>query len=284
MNDHYTIKQGAVVGGAVALLLISAALGDRAWAITGGEVDQDNTYSNVGAVVGILPGSSEPMVAQSGILIHPRVLLTAGHGTLFMEQNPWTIPISRVSFDEYAFDPTTGHEVEAVITHPNYNPAVHASPARNDVGVIILKEPVFSVPLANLPSVGYLDDLQKAKLLRQPGQGGMPFKVVGYGSTLLWPPPVNLDGDGWRRFADSDCLNVLPGWLLLLQNLAAGNGGTGYGDSGGPAFWIEPDGTRTVVAVTGWGDPNLVGMGFYWRVDIPETLDFIAQVIEGLEE
>jgi len=297
MKDQYTIKRGAVrtapvglaglagriLAGAVALLLISAAFNHRAWAITGGEVDQNNAFPNVGAVVALPPDGSGPTVMASGTLIHPRVLLTAGHVSIFMEQNPWTIPLTGVSFGTYALNPATWHEVEAAITHPNYkyNPSGPCSQFANDVGVIILKEPIYDVPLAKLPCAGLLDDLKKAKVLREPGQGGVPFRAVGYGSTLEWPPKVLTPGDGWRRFADSKYLNVLPGWLHLLQNPATGNGGVAPGDSGGPVFCSEPDGTRVLVAVTSWGE--WVAMGFYWRVDLLETLDFIDQVIRGLE-
>jgi len=298
MKNQQTIKRGAVgtapVGlaglagkiltGAVALLLLSAVFGGRAWAITGGEVDQTNAYPNVGAVVGLPPDGSGPTVMASGTLIHPRVLLTAGHVSLFMEQNPWTIPLTGVSFGTYALTPATWHEVEAAITHPNYNPIAYCSQFANDVGVIILKDAVTNVPLATLPYAGFLDDLKKAKLLRQPGQGGVPFKVVGYGSTLEWPPPVTAPGDGWRRFADSDYLNVLPGWLNLLQNPATGNGGTAPGDSGGPVFWTDPDtGQQVLVGITSWGGSS-VGNSFHQRIDTVESLTFIQDVIDSLEE
>ena len=282
MKDRYTIRYGAAVGGAVALLLISAAVNYQAWAITGGEVDQDNTYSNVGAVVGIPPDGSGPMVMSSCTLIHPRVLLTAGHVSIFMEQNPWTIPLTRISFGTYALNPASWHEVEAAITHPNYNPIAFTSQFANDVGVIILKEPIYDLPLAELPYEGFLDDLKAAGLLRQPGQGGVPFKVVGYGTTLEWPPPVFTPGDGWRRFADSEYLNVLPGWLHLLQNMATGNGGTALGDSGGPAFWTDPDtGDDVLVSISCWGG-SWVSNEFYWRIVTSESLSFIQSVIDSL--
>ncbi|MBP7934261.1 MAG: trypsin-like serine protease [Phycisphaerae bacterium] len=271
-----TKRASRLFAGAVAVLLVSAAFSGPAWAITGGEVDQNNTYRNVGAMVYAPPGS-EPIVAHSGTLIHPRVVLTAGHCTIYSQQHPELTPDCYFSFGKNAFDPSTWLEIEAFITYPNYEPIPEQSP--HDVGVIILKEPICNVPLANLPYAGFLDDLKKAKLLRQPDQGGAPFTVAGYGSTLDRPPPVITAGDGWRRFADSDYLALLPGWLLAQQNFATGNGGTGFGDSGGPAFWIEPDGTRVLVGITSWGDPNCVAMNFYWRVDIPETLDFIDWVI-----
>jgi secreted trypsin-like serine protease len=69
----------------------------------------------------------------------------------------------------------------------------------------------------------------------------------------------------------------------MSQNQATGDGGTCYGDSGGPAFWTEEDGTEILVGITSWGDANCVATGFNYRVDITETLDFIESVIDSLE-
>ena len=134
--------------------------------------------------------------------------------------------------------------------------------------------------------------LRAKGLLRKPGQGGTPFTLVGYGSTQVLiagakPHPFVpwlLVNDGWRRFTQSDYLALTPAWLFSLVNPATGNGGAGYGDSGGPVFWRQPDGTLVLVAVISRGDPNLVATDIAWRADIPETLDFIAQVIQGLEQ
>ena len=70
--------------------------------------------------------------------------------------------------------------------------------------------------------------------------------------------------------------------LLRVRNLATGSGGTGLGDSGGPAFWVDTDGSLTLVDVTGHGDPNTLATGIDWRVDLPETLDFFGRVINTL--
>jgi hypothetical protein len=254
----------------------------QAFAITGGQVDQNNTYNNVGALVFQTPDLGT-IVGGSGTLIHPRVFLTAGHCTGFLQVNPSLLPFSFITFGKDALDPTTWHEIEAVFTHPDfeYHPMGN-NPHLNDVGVIILKEPIYDLPLAKLPYEGFLDHLKAAQLLREPGQRGTPFTVVGYGSTLDWPPPVSVPADGSRRFAQSDYLVLTQAWLFTLMNPATGNGGTGYGDSGGPAFWVDTDGTLVLVALTSRGDPNLVATNIAWRVDIPETLDFIASVIANL--
>ncbi len=254
----------------------------QAVAITDGQVDEGNAYPNVGAVVWLPPDGSGPMVGCSGILIHPRVLLTAGHATIFPQENPWVIPLSFVSFATDAFDPATWHEIEAVVTHPGYQPTGANNPHMNDVGVVILKEAV-DLPLATLPRVGFLDELKAAGLLREPGECGTPLTVVGYGATRDWSPPESTPGDGWRRFAQSDYLALTQSWLYTLMNPATGNGGTGVGDSGGPAFWVQSDGTLVPVALTSRGDPELMATNIAWRADIPETLEFIDWVISVVE-
>jgi hypothetical protein len=77
---------------------------------------------------------------------------------------------------------------------------------------------------------------------------------------------------------------LLKAWLRMSQNQATDDGGTCYGDSGGPAFWEDPEnGNETLVGITSWGDAQCVSSGFNYRVDIPDTLDFIADVIGDLE-
>ncbi len=284
MNARMSLPTGILSLG----LFVSQAV-----AITGGQVDEDNTYRNVGAMVFLGPSGptpGEPLVVFSGTLIHPRVFLTAGHCTNLMLQSPHLpgFPSWHISFGTNAFDPSTWRGIEAVITHPNYQPPNAqgyggCSPGTNDVGVIILREPIFDLPLAKLPRVGFLDELRAAGLLREPGECGTPFTVAGYGSTLDWPPPVSVPGDGWRRFAQSDYLALPQSWLYTLMNPATGNGGTGYSDSGGPNFWVEPDGTLVLVAVTSRGDPNCLAANIAWRVDTPETLEFISWVVSMVD-
>ena len=56
-----------------------------------------------------------------------------------------------------------------------------------------------------------------------------------------------------------------------------------FGDSGGPAFWEDEDGSLVIVGITSWGDAQCVVTGFDYRVDIPETLNFVNGLIAGLD-
>jgi secreted trypsin-like serine protease len=64
----------------------------------------------------------------------------------------------------------------------------------------------------------------------------------------------------------------------MSQNQAPGNGngGTCYGDSGGPNFWVEDDGTEVLVSVTSWGDVPCVATNITQRVDSPSVVSYLA--------
>jgi secreted trypsin-like serine protease len=206
----------------------------------------------------------------SGTLIGQRIFLTAGHCT--SGEIPENI---RVSFDE---DPTSlpaGQllEVEAVITHPQYY-AWRPRSNNYDVGALILKQAVTGIVPATVADIGFLDELREAGLLRQ-GKEEAYFTVVGYGGTLIWPPPGILWEDK-RKFAFSEYQALLKSWLLLSQNVATDDeiGGSCYGDSGGPIFW-DTNGD-ILVAITSWGDMPTVATGICYRADTADTHDLIA--------
>jgi hypothetical protein len=263
----------------LAILALSLIIVSPAIAITWGEPDTEHT--NVGAIMCHYTGYGWfPMC--SGTLINERVFLTAAHCTYGLVET-YGIDWIRISFDQDVSNPNpdpipaTWLEVVQTITHPQYNIA-RSNPC--DVGVLILAEPVTDIEPAEIADEGFLDNLKKEGELRQ-GSDGADFTVVGYGGTLNWPPP-EIEYEDCRQCAVSEYQALLKSWLRLSQNQATGDGGTCYGDSGGPAFWTEPDGTEILVGITSWGDMQTVATGFYYRVDTADTLDFIDEVISGL--
>jgi secreted trypsin-like serine protease len=243
-------------------------------AITWGQPDTEHT--NVGAMVVDWPDYG-PYQVCSGTLVHPRVFLTAGHCTSGWEGTG--VETFWVNFHQDALNEATLLDVAEVITHPDYWWGPTSNP--RDIGALVLAEPVTDIAPAVLPYEGFLDDLNAQGLLNQ-GKTKAKFTLVGYGGTLQWPPP-EVTYDDQRQFAVSEYRALLKAWLRMSQNQAAGDGGTCYGDSGGPAFWTQPDGTEILVGVTSWGDVPCVASAFNYRVDIPETLSFIDEVIAGLD-
>lgn len=259
----------------IAVLVVAAAVVIPAGAITWGEPDTEHT--SVGAMVVDWPDYG-PYQVCTGTLVHPRVFLTAGHCTEGWEGTG--VETFWVNFDQDALNEATLLDVSEVVTHPDYWWGPTSNP--HDVGVLILAEPVQGIEPANLPSEGFLDVLKQDGLLRN-GSQGAKFTLVGYGGMLSWPPP-DISYDDQRQFSISEYQALLKSWLRMSQNQATGDGGTCYGDSGGPAFYTDPDtGIETLVGITSWGDVPCVASAFNYRVDIPETLDFIADVIARLD-
>jgi hypothetical protein len=185
----------------------------------------------------------------------------------------------RANFGPSAFNPLIQRTVREVIAHPSYNWGPTSNP--HDVGILVLDEPVNDIAPALLPTEGFLDELRAAGELRD-GPTTATFVLVGYGDTITFPPP-EFEFFGQREVAYSQYLGLLPSWLHMLQNKATGDGGTCYGDSGGPALWTEPDGSQIVVGVTSWGDIPCVASSFNYRIDTADSLDFIQDVIDSLE-
>mgnify|MGYP001823756928 CR=1 FL=1 len=266
----------------LAIMFLLAVMVVPAAAITWGEPDTE--HINVGAMVIYHPDHQKDWQTCSGTLVNPEIFLTAGHCTARLEEliEAGDLDLNQiwVNFNQDALNEETKLDVEQVITHPDYNISDPSNPY--DVGVLILTNPVTDIEPANLPDEGFLDILKQDGLLHEKGEGAI-FTVVGYGGQLdEWPPP-DIEYYGKRQFAESEYLVLRPVWLHLSQNLNRDNGGTCFGDSGGPAFWSHDDGTEILVGITSWGDAQCVASGFYYRVDIPETLGFIDGLIPDPE-
>lgn len=273
-------KEGKILIKLLFLLCVSGLLAFSAapaQAITGG-VPDDEAHPNVGLMGMFYMGS--PVGACSATLIGDDVVLTAGHcieNALSFGEGVTVL----VSFDE---DPVSGpgahwRTVGQMIVHPEYDMGNASN--YHDIGLLILEEPVTDIVPATLPQEGFLDNLRNAGELFK-GSDRAQFTVVGFGATMTWPPPVIDLLPHPRRKAWSEYRTLLKAWLNLSQNRATDDGGSCFGDSGGPVFWTDFLGNETVVGITSWGDPKCISPSFNFRVDIAESLDFIYTYLGGV--
>lgn len=257
----------SVLVGVVVLAMLLVAL--PAAGITFGQVDSDNTYANVGALIAEFEaagGEMEKYVICSGTLIAPDVFLTASHCTIG-ETDVW------VSFEKEIVEPvTTGLHPGTAYTNVDFGVNGGGSDW-HDIAVVILDEPVGITP-AGLPEEGLLDDMKADKSLRE-----ATFTAVGYGVVRDVKTggfnSIDFEGyDGKRRFADQTLLSLQKTVLGLSMQPSTGDGGTCYGDSGGPHFLGD-----MVVSITVTGDAPCRASDKTYRLDTPSARAFLGEYV-----
>jgi len=85
--------------------------------------------------------------------------------------------------------------------------------------------------------------------------------------------------DGTRRYATQEALNIQKAWLLLSMNPSTGNGGTCYGDSGGPHF-LGGVNSNLIVSTTITGDAPCRATDKTYRLDTTSARDFLDDFVE----
>jgi V8-like Glu-specific endopeptidase len=250
MNKKFIAVSVSVITLLMTVMMVSA--------ITYGQPD-GSRHPNVGALVGTFDGQTYPYC--SGTLISPTVFLTAAHCDIGTAR-------VYVTFDT-AYSSRSRLLAGTFHGDPLYNQA-QSDP--HDIAVVVLDRAITNLRPAQLPTAGQLDQLRN----------NQQFTAVGYGGQ----EPVNQPGGpviGYldtREFAVSSLNAINPAWLRLSQNQATGDGGTCYGDSGGPNFLgAGSSETNIVAATTITGDVFCHATNVVYRTDTQSARNFLSAYV-----
>jgi V8-like Glu-specific endopeptidase len=245
----------------LAAAVAATALVATAGAITYGQPD-GNGHPEVGALLAPHAFSDGTWVECSGTLIAPKVFLTAAH----CDEG-----VSRV---EVTFASTFDRA-----TSTTYWGTWHADPGFNqtqsdphDIAVVVLDKAVKGLTPARLPAAGSLDSVN----------GSTQFTSVGYGGQSVTNDPGGhqIHYQDVRYVATGTLNSLTKSWLKVSQNPSTGNGGTCYGDSGGPNFLGAGAGETNIVAgTTITGDMWCRSTNVDYRLDTESARAFLGQYV-----
>ena len=246
-------KLVAAAAAAVAALGITAV----AFAITNGGPD-GNGHPEVGALLAPHAFSDGTWEECSGTLISPTVFLTAEHCDEGLSRVAVTFASQYVAGKSTTYWGTWHGD-------PNYNQA-QSDP--QDVAVVVLDKAVKGITPARLPKVGSLDSLEV----------GDPIVSVGYGaqSVTMGAGGPDFHYADIRYVATGSVSAMNPSWIRASMNPATGDGGTCYGDSGGPNFLGD---TNIVAGTTITGDFVCRATNVDYRMDTFSAQSFLRQYV-----
>lgn len=238
-----------------AVVTASFVFAATAGAITFGSPDGDG-HPNVGGLVAAQAYSDGTWIYCSGTLISPTVFLTAAHCAEGDRV--------RISFSSAYQD-----------GDKTYTGTWHADPAYNqsqsdphDIAVVVFDKEIKGITPAKLPTAGSLASLS----------GSQRFTSVGYGAYEVTKGPGGHQYlyDDVRGVATGTLNSITQSWLKISMNPSHGDGGTCYGDSGGPNFL----GTSNVVAATTiTGDAVCRSTNVTYRLDTQSARSFLASYV-----
>jgi secreted trypsin-like serine protease len=247
------VVRSIIAAGAVVAALAAAA---PAAAITNGEPD-GNRHPNVGGLVSPTQFSDGTWLYCSGTLISSTVFLTAAHCGEDGER-------VGVTFDT-AYEAGDRVYAGTFEADPSFNQS-QSDP--HDIAVVTLDRAVRGIAPARLPAAGSLADLP----------AGQRFTSVGYGAYEVTNEPGGHQYlyDDVRMVATGTLNAINPAWLRISMNASTGDGGTCYGDSGGPNFLGTTD---IVAAITITGDAVCRATNVDYRLDTESARSFLAEFV-----
>jgi hypothetical protein len=239
---------------AAAAAVVAVAAAGTGLAITNGGPD-GNGHPNVGALLAPHAFSDGTWEECTGTLISPTVFLTAAH----CDEG-----VSRVAvtFDS-SYDAATGK---------TYWGTWHADPAYNqaqsdphDIAVVVLDKAVKGITPARLPKAGQLDSLKHGDKIVSVGYGAQSVTMGAGGATFHYAD---------IRYVAVGSVNAMTSsWIRASMNPSTGDGGTCYGDSGGPNFLGDTD---IVAGTTITGDFVCRATNVDYRLDTASARSFLA--------
>jgi V8-like Glu-specific endopeptidase len=242
---------------AAAVLAAAIATTGAALAITNGGPD-GNAHPYVGALLAPHAFSDGTWEECTGTLVSPTVFLTAAHCDEGVDR-------VAVTFDSQ-YNASTGKTYWGTWhADPQYDQA-QSDP--HDIAVVVLDKAIKGISPARLPKLGSLDSLKV----------GDPIVSVGYGAQSV------TMGAGGANFHYADIRYVATGsvnalnnaWIRASMNPATGDGGTCYGDSGGPNFLGE---TNIVAGTTITGDFVCRATNVDYRLDTFSAQSFLRPYV-----
>lgn len=273
---------------ALATAGLVAAATSPAQAITWGQPD-GHDHPHVVTLLFVQQG--EGYYSCTGTLLDADTVLTAGHCTegggevndatwVSNDPDPLADYVSGSGIEAYLA--SSDHWVEGqAIPHPAYDDYA-AFPDTYDIGLVVLEEGIDTGGIyGELPDLNFLDQY----LTRKGRTTNRQVVVVGYGQQGTVPA---FEQNDYVRYQGTSTITGLGrssyqgAQTVQTSNTpgrGTGSGGTCFGDSGGPAFWIDPATgveTNVVVAITSYGiTGQCAGTDFLFRTDTAVALDFV---------